>query len=87
MLVNKIYNSIIEAATYRDIASLDKIHKMISLKISNMDMYFEVFLSKETLNRKQSSKAWDKYKTMTDEYVELVENLKIINYYMEKFNV
>ena len=85
--MNKIYNDIIESATIRDINSLNKIHKSIALKISNMDMYFEVFLSKESLDRKQNSKAWNKYKTMTDEYVELVENLKVVDYYLEKFHV
>ena len=85
--MNNTYDTIIEFATYRNTEALQKMSKSLSLKISNMDMYFEVFLSKESLDRKQHSKAWDKYRKMTDEYVELVENLKIVNYYMEKFNV
>lgn len=86
--VNKTYNTILAAATERNIDFLKSIRESLSIEMDMMDQFFEEFLDLNALDRrKKSTASWTIYTKKTAEYCEVVDNLKIADYYLEKFNV
>lgn len=86
--MNKTYNRILAAATERKLDILKQIKETLSTELDLMDQFFEEFLTRNALDRrKKSSSNWTIYTKKTAEYCEAVDNLKIVDYYLEKFNV
>ena len=86
--MNKTYNRILAAATERKLDILKQIKETLSTEMDLMDQFFEEFLTRNALDRrKKSSSNWTIYTKKTAEYCEVVDNLKIVDYYLEKFNV
>ncbi|CAB4127500.1 hypothetical protein UFOVP84_218 [uncultured Caudovirales phage] len=86
--MNNTYDTIIEAATERKFGALKEIKTSLIQEITVMDKFFEEFLRNKNLDRRKTTKDnWNVYKEKTEEYCEVSENLKMVNYYMEKFNV
>lgn len=85
---NLYYNKILDAATHRKFDILKEIKQNLSNEVNSLDDFFEEFLVKNNLDRKKKIVSnWKIYRDKTDEYCEVVDNLKLVNYYMEKFNV
>ena len=85
---NPCYNKILDAATHRKFDILKEIKQNLSSEIKSLDEFFNNFLNKNNLDRKKKIVSnWKIYRDKTDEYCEVVDNLKLVNYYMEKFNV
>lgn len=86
--MNKTYTRILAAATEREYDILKQIKETLSIEMDMMDRFFEEFLVRNELDRKKkSSSNWTIYTKKTAEYCEVVDNLKIVDYYLEKFNV
>lgn len=86
--MNKTYTRILAAATERNFDILNQIKETLSTEMDLMDQFFEEFLERNALDRKKkSTDNWTIYTKKTAEYCEVVDNLKIVDYYLEKFNV
>lgn len=86
--MNKTYNAILAAATEHNIDFLKSIRESLAIEMDMMDQFFEQFLERNELDRKKKqSSNWTIYTKKTAEYCEVVDNLKIADYYLEKFNV
>lgn len=86
--MNKTYNRILAAATEHKLDLLKEIKDTLSIEMEMMDQFFEEFLERNQLDRrKKSAGSWTIYTKKTAEYCEMVDNIKIVDYYLEKFNV
>ncbi len=86
--MNKTYVRILAAATERQFDILKEIKQFLTAEIEMMDQFFEEFLARnELIRRKKSNASWTIYTKKTAEYCEVVDNLKVVDYYLEKFNV
>jgi hypothetical protein len=86
--MNKIYIRILAAASDREFDTLKDIRERISWEIETMDEFFAAFLERYSLDGKQNSNAnWVLYNKKTAEYCELADNLKVVDYYLEKYDV
>jgi hypothetical protein len=85
---NLYYNKILDAATHRKFDILKEIKQNLSNEVNSLDDFFEEFLVKNNLDRKKKIvNNWKIYRDKTDEYCEVVDNLKLVKYYLEKFHV
>ena len=86
--MNKTYNTILAAASERKFDLLKQIKERLSIEMELMDEFFEEFLARNQLDRrKKITGNWTIYTKKTAEYCEVVDNLKIVEYYLEKYNV
>jgi len=86
--MNKTYTQIIAAATEQRYDRLKHFKESLSAELDMMDAFFDKFLERNQLDRKKkSSSNWTMYTKKTAEYCEVVENLKIVDYLLEKYNV
>lgn len=86
--MNKTYNTILAAATERKFDLLKEIKERLSIEMELMDAFFEEFLARNALDRrKKTHDSWTIYTKKTAEYCEVIDNLKIVDYYLEKYDV
>lgn len=87
-IMNKTYTRILAAASEQQFDILKQIKESLSTEMEMMDQFFEEFLAKNAMDRrKKTNDSWTIYTKKTAEYCEVVDNLKIVDYYLEKFNV
>ena len=86
--MNNCYDEILNAATHRNFNILKEIKQNLSDEVNSLDEFFKDFLNKNNLDRKKKIvNNWKIYRDKTDEYCEVVDNLKLVKYYLEKFHV
>lgn len=86
--MNNYYGEILEAATHRKFNTLKEIKQNLSNEVKSLDDFFEEFLVKNNLDRKKKIvNNWKIYRDKTEEYCEVVDNLKLVKYYLNKFDI
>jgi len=86
--MNDIYEEIVLAVTEYKFDLLKDYKKSLSKEIESMDIFFEEFLTNKQLDRRKTTVTnWATYREKTEEYSVIVENLKLVDYYLEKYNV
>ena len=81
------YNYINEVVINRDFALLKQLKDTLSNELKTLNTFFDEYLETKPLDMKKESTNWVVYKEKLNEYCEVIDNLKSINYFMEKYNV
>jgi 3-dehydroquinate synthetase len=86
--MNKTYAQIQAAATEHRIDLLKQFKETLSFELEMMDTFFEKFLERNQLDRKKKSTSnWTIYTKKIAEYGEVSDNLKVVDFFLEKYNV
>ena len=81
------YNYISEVVINRDFLLLKQLKDTLSNELKTLNTFFDEYLEANLLDMKKESTNWVVYKEKLNEYCEVIDNLKSINYFMEKYNV
>ena len=81
------YNYINEVVINRDFALLKQLKDKLSTELDSLNSFFDEYLETKQLDMKKESTNWVVYKEKLNEYCEVIDNLKSVNYFMEKYNV
>lgn len=86
--MNKTYAQIQAAATEHRIDLLKQFKETLTIDLEMMDKFFEKFLERNQLDRKKKSTSnWTIYTKKIAEYGEVSDNLKVVDYLLEKYDV
>lgn len=86
--MNETYDKIINAVSNYNFTTLKQIKNSLLQEMDTLDRFFKDFLENNTLDRKTNNTSnWSVYKDKTIEYCEVTDNLKIVNYYLDKYHV
>ena len=81
------YNYISEVVINRDFALLKQLKDKLSAELKLLNTFFDEYLEANLLDMKKESTNWVVYKEKLNEYSKVVDSLKSIDYFMEKYNV
>ena len=86
--MNNTYARIQAAATEHRIDLLKDLKEKLVIELELMDVFFEKFLERNQLDRKKKSTSnWTIYTKKIAEYGEVSDNLKVVDFFLEKYNV
>jgi hypothetical protein len=81
------YEQIVNASTYGDKETIQKLHNSLIREKMKMDKFFTLFLDK--FEKKMDAEnpntpVWQLYKTKSNEYAKLNQTIRAAEYYLQK---